>query len=135
MIDRYTKTVLTVIATALLYLCIVLTPWPGVQAQTTQRPGEFTGPAQMVIVGWRGAPGETIPVSAPEPLAVSATAPLPVRSTAPVVVTGHVTTDKAGERADRVVVVGWEEGGTRDGRPVRPTLPITAGSALPVKVK
>ena len=43
MIDRYTKAALTLIATALVYLCVVLTPLPGVQAQGgTQRPGEPT---------------------------------------------------------------------------------------------
>ncbi len=135
MIDRYTKAVLTLIATALLYLCIVLTPWPGVQAQATPRPGEFTGPGQVVIVGWRGAPGDTIPVSSPEPIAVTAPAPLAVRTTSPVVVTGQVTTSKATERADRVVVVGWEDEGTRDGKPPRPMLPITPKAALPVNVK
>jgi hypothetical protein len=115
MIDRYTKAVLTLIATALVYLCIVLTPWPGVQAQTTARPGESTGPAQVVIVGWRGAPGETVPVSSGDPLRVRVTDPLRIAD--PVQVTGSVTTRKADERADRVVLVGWEDGATRDGRP------------------
>ena len=56
MIDRYTKIVLTVIAGALIYQCILMTAFPAVQAQT-QRPGEFTGkPVETVIVGWRSTP-------------------------------------------------------------------------------
>ncbi|MFA5910624.1 MAG: hypothetical protein WC815_17730 [Vicinamibacterales bacterium] len=112
MIDRYTKVVLTLIATALVYLCVVLTPIPAVQAQSSPRPGEPTGPAQVVIVGWRGAPGDTVPVTV----------------TAPVQVTGRVITEKAGERADRVVLVGWEEGGTRDGKPAAQVRSITPGA-------
>lgn len=125
MIDRYTKTVLTLIAIALVYLCVVLTPLPGVQAQTAPRPGESTGPAQMVIVGWRGAPGEAIPVSM--------SGPVPVTVAAPVQVTGRVTTEKASERADRVVLVGWEEGGMRDGKPASDLRSFTGASpGLPV---
>lgn len=123
MIDRYTKVVLTLIATALTYLCVILTPIPAVQAEQAQsspRPGEPTGPAQVVIVGWRGAPGDTIPVSVP--------GTVPVTVTAPVQVTGRVTTEKASERADRVVLVGWEEGGTRDGKPAAQVRSITPGS-------
>ena len=53
MTDRYTKTVLTVIAGALIYLCVVMTAFPAVQAQAPQRPGEPTGPEEVVIVGWK----------------------------------------------------------------------------------
>ena len=70
MTDRYTKTVLTVIATAFIYLCVVITSLPAVQAQGTQRPGEPTGPLQVVIVGWR-MEGETTPLPdlrSPQPL-------------------------------------------------------------------
>ena len=127
MIDRYTKAVLTLIATALVYLCVVLTPLPGVQAQATQRPGEATGPVQTVIVGWRGSPGETIPVSVSEPV--------PVTVKGPVEVKGRVSTDKATERADRVVLVGWEVGATRDARPASALQTFTTASSLPVDVK
>lgn len=127
MIDRYTKAVLSLIAAALVYLCIVLTPLPGVQAQATQRPGEPTGPVQAVIVGWRGAPGETIPVSAPEPV--------PVTVSGPVEVKGRVMTDKASERADRVVLVGWETRGNRDSRPAATLNSFGPTSSLPVDVK
>lgn len=127
MTDRYTKAVLTLIATALAYLCVVLTPMPTVEAQSTQRPGEPTGPLQVVIVGWRGAQGETIPVAAPAPLTVSVNGLVEVR--------GFVKTEKAGDRAERVALVGWEEGGTRDGRVVPVMKPITAIESLPVNVK
>jgi len=127
MIDRYTKAVLTLIATALVYLCVVLTPLPGVQAQGTQRPGEPTGPLPVVIVGWGGAPGTTLPVST--------TRPVPVTVAAPVEVTGRVSTDKATERADRVVLVGWEVGATRDAKPASALQSFTSASSLPVDVK
>lgn len=127
MVDRYTKAVLTLIATALVYICVVLTPLPGVQAQGTQRPGEPTGPVQAVIVGWRGAPGETIPVSAATPLPTTVNGLVEVR--------GQVKTEKTSDRADRVVVVGWEEGGSREGRNVPVMKPITAIDSLPVNVK
>jgi hypothetical protein len=127
MIDRYTKLVLTVIAAALLYLCVVLTPWPAVHAQNTQRPGEPTGPVQAVIVGWRGAPGETIPVSTALPV------PVAIRDT--VQISGTVTTERSSGAADRVVLVGWEEGAIRE-KPssrMRTITPATPG--LPVSVK
>jgi len=126
MIDRYTKAVLTVIATALVYLCLVLTPWPSVQAQTAARPGESTGPAQVVIVGWRGQAGESIPVTTLGTVGVTVSGPVQVN--------GRVTTEKATERADRVVLVGWEEGATRD-KPAGRLQPFTTSSALPVDVK
>jgi hypothetical protein len=125
--DRYTKAVLTLIATALVYLCVVLTPMPTVEAQATQRPGEPTGPVQVVIVGWRGAQGETIPVAVPAPVTVSVNGLVEVR--------GQVKTEKATDRAERVALVGWEEGGTREGRVVPVMKPITAIESVPVNVK
>ena len=131
--DRYTKTVLTVIATALVYLCVVLTPFPGVQAQGTLRPGEPTGPLPVLIVGWRGAAGEALPISSARPVPVTVAEPIQVRGSVPV--TGRVTIDKATDRADRVVIVGWEEGGSRDGKVVPVMRPLTAVDSLPVNVK
>ena len=87
MIDRYTKTVLTVIAGALLYLCIVMTAFPAAHAQSTARPGESTGPQEVVVVGWR--PTTPLPIIAPEPLRV-------------------ITEQRAGI-TDRVMLAGWEE--------------------------
>ena len=49
-VDLYTRMVLTAIAAALLYLCIILTPLPVASAQTAQRPGMPTGPAEVVIL-------------------------------------------------------------------------------------
>jgi len=126
MIDRYTQAVLTLIATALVYLCVVVTPWPGVQAQTAARPGESTGPAQVVIVGWRGQAGESIPVTTLGNIGVTVSGPVQVN--------GRVTTEKASDRADRVVLVGWEEGATRE-RAANRLQSFTNSSSLPVDVK
>jgi hypothetical protein len=87
MTDRYTKTILTVIAGALIYLCIVMTAFPAAQAQSSARPGEPTGPQDVVVVGWR--PTTPLPIVALEPVRV-------------------ITEQKAGI-PDRVVLVGWEE--------------------------
>lgn len=93
MIDRYSKIVLTVIAGALVYLCIVMTAFPAVQAQGTKRAGEMIAtPIEAVIVGWK------------------LNAPLPIMSTEPL----RVQTERASGQADRVVIVGWEEGATRE---------------------
>jgi len=92
MTDRYTKTVLTVIAGALIYLCIVMTAFPAVQAQGSKRPGEPTGPADVVIVGWKS------------------TVPMPVVANEPL----RVITERSSSVPDRVVLVGWEETGARD---------------------
>ena len=58
--DRYVKGLLTVIALALIYLCVVLTPAPPALAQVqTQpplvKPGDVTGP--MPSSWWGGARG------------------------------------------------------------------------------
>ena len=128
MIDRYTKIVLTLIATALVYLCVILTPLPGVQAQGTQRPGEPTGPMPVVIVGWRGAPGETMPVSSSRPLQV--------RVSEPIRIAGKVITERGDDRAERVVLVGWEENANRDiGNPALMRSITLKTPGLPVNVK
>lgn len=124
MIDRYTKAVLTVIAGALVYLCVVLTAFPAVSAQTAKRPGDPTGPGEMVIVGWRAT--EPVPVSIARPVAVTIDEPLRV--------TGRVQTEQHGSIADRVVLVGWEAGAIRE-KPTRmqPLSDTTAG--LPVRTQ
>jgi hypothetical protein len=112
MIDRYSKIVLTVIAGALVYLCVVMTAFPAVQAQSTTRAGEMINqPIEAVIVGWRVA----------DPLTISASRPLPVQ------------TERSTGTADRVVIVGWEENGLRD-RANSPMTPIISnrGQNLPV---
>lgn len=104
-IDRYVKTILTVIAAALVYLAIVLTPMPTLAAQTQGlvKPGDITGPMQVVIVGWAGKPGDALPIVAAQPL------PTTVQNT--VQVNGRVATERSSGTADRVVLVGWEERG------------------------
>lgn len=90
--DAYSRVVLTVIAAALVYLCMLFTPVAGVsaQAQPAVRPGEPTGPVEVVVVGWQAAESA------------------PVRVTEPVQVAGRVETVRAGQAADRVVIAGWE---------------------------
>jgi hypothetical protein len=101
MIDRYTKTVLTVIAGALIYLCVVMTAFPATHAQG--RAGEIATPGQMVIVGWKADP---LPVVAARPLPVAVPEPL------------RVATERGTGVADRVLIVGWEADATqqRQGR-------------------
>ena len=111
--DRYTKTVLTVIAAALIYLCIVMTPFPAAHAQGTRRAGEMiTTPIEAVIVGWKT--NEPLPITAARPL--------------------QVQTERSTGAADRVVIVGWEENSARDrtGAKMVPFL-TSRGQALPVK--
>jgi hypothetical protein len=128
--DRYVKGVLTVIALALVYLCVVLTPAPPAlaQAQTQPplvKPGDITGPMPVVVVGWRG---EVVPVAVTNPVITS------VQNT--VQVEGRVTTERSAGAADRVVLVGWEERSEParsskefkpfDGSTPRPGLPTSA---------
>jgi hypothetical protein len=118
-IDRYTKIILTVIAGALLYIAAILAPLPGLSAQQPSlRPGEPSGPTQVVIVGWQTGAREPIPVS--------------IQQTQPLRIIGQVTTERSAERADRVVLVGWESGADRD-KPMR-LRPITDASRLPVEL-
>ena len=123
MVDRYTKIILTVIATALVYLCVVFTPLPGVYAQTNRaRPGEATGPGEMVIVGWRIPPTEPIPVTVATPVAIGGT----------VHVSGSVTTERSSNRADRVMIAGWEEQASVDNNGRVRAFDSTKGIGLPV---
>ena len=125
--DRYTKTVLTVIAGALIYLCVIFTPLPGVSAQAPSKvPGVSSGPTDVVIVGWRAPDNAAFPVSIQHQVRVSATEPLPIR--------GSVTTERSESGlADRVVVVGWEENASKE-KPSR-LYPInsTKTTGIPVR--
>jgi hypothetical protein len=126
--DSYVKGALTVIALALVYLCIVLTPWPRAEAQTQPpvvRPGDPTGPMPVVVVGWRAGSGEIVPVAVTN--AVTTT----VQGT--VEVSGRVTTERTGGAADRVVLVGWEERGepARSSKEFRPFDATTPRPGLP----
>src|ERR687896_2042657 len=96
--DRYIKTVLTVIAGALIYLCTVITPLPRVNAQTPSKtPGVSSGPMEVVVVGYNA--------QYPMPVAVSGL--VEVTAANPLRITGQVSTAKSSERADRVILVGW----------------------------
>lgn len=127
MVDRYTKAVLTLIACALIYLCVIFTPVPRAHAQTpSKHPGDPSGPTEVIVVGWR-PPGEiAVPVTITHPVQV--TAPQPLR------ITGQVTTEST-DRPERVIVIGWEDGAIRE----RPrTLNTLSGSpglrGLPVQL-
>jgi hypothetical protein len=118
--DVYLRAVLTVIAAALVYLCVILTPLPTASAQGQRvvgapTPGVSTGPAEMVVVGWR----------VPE---------IPVTIANEVRVSGRVETTPASLTAQRTVLVGWEErarvGQMGTLRPLDPD-----GDAIPVSVK
>ena len=106
--DVYLRGVLTVIAGALVYLCVILTPLPSVSAQTALRPGDPTCPAEMVIVGVRQ--GVALPVQVLGPVTVGNE----LRVTGDVKVTGRVQTEQAPRTLSRVVLAGWEDGGAGD---------------------
>jgi hypothetical protein len=128
MVDRYTKLVLTLIACALVYLCVVFTPLPGVHAQRPSlTPGEPSGPTEVVIVGWQSRQGiQPFPVSIGHPVEVRASQPLPVR--------GEITTERTSTGlADRVVIVGWEEGARRE-KPSTMRVITAKESGIPVRV-
>ena len=128
MVDRYTKIVLSLIACSLVYLCVVFTPLPSAFAQqATLRPGEPSGPLEVVVVGWKPLAGlNSFPVSIVHPVQVTATQPLPI--------VGAVTTERSSSfLADRVVVVGWEQNSTRE-KPVPMRAISTKEPGLPVRV-
>jgi hypothetical protein len=52
-VDRYTKIVLTVIAVALVWLCVVLTPAGTPVSAQAQDPTQ--GAMRVVIAGWEGS--------------------------------------------------------------------------------
>ena len=112
--DRYSKIVLTVIAAALVYLCVVLTPLPSAHAQGTRRAGEMiTTPIEAVIVGWKSS----------DPLPITSARPLPVQ------------TERSTGTADRVVIVGWEEQAARDRVTAMVPFMSSRSQGLPVSTK
>ena len=127
MVDKYTKTVLTVIAFALVYLCIVQTPWPAAYAQSSARPGEPTGPEQVVVVG----------VRAPLPVAIEGAVPVVNAGQQPLRIAGAVTTERSAGNADRVVLVGWEQESVVDKARTRANAfkALTSEFGLPVNPK
>jgi hypothetical protein len=125
-VDRYTRVVLTVIAGALVYLCAVLGPIPAVGAQVPPlvRPGDPTGPVQVVVVDWQTR----------VPVAVELPNPTRVHVDNPVRIDGPVTTERSSGRADRVVLVGWEERSTAGkAATFTPLDPKAERGAIPVR--
>ena len=122
--DGYLRFVLTVIAAALVYLCVVLTPWPRVAAQTAMRPGDPTGPAEMVIVGWR------LPNNAALPVQVRGRTEVAVAGE--VRVSGRVATEPVPETSTRVVLAGWEDAASRERSGTYRTWNDGQRAALPV---
>jgi len=104
--DSYLRVVLGIIASALVYLCVVLTPLTTLHADARQvagarTPGEPTGPAEVVIVGWRTSEARPWPVQVVGKVEVGGD----------VTVTGRVETHQAPRAFDRVVLAGWEPEG------------------------
>ena len=66
--DRYTKTVLTIIAAALVWLCIVLTP--AGTPLSAQTPALTQDAMRVVIAGWEGS-GPRVQGSASAPAVVT----------------------------------------------------------------
>jgi hypothetical protein len=124
--DRYVRIVLTVIAGALLYLCVVLTPLPTVSAQRVvggKTPGEYTGPAEVVIVDWR------LPENASLPVTVTRG---DVRVSNEVRITGDVEVRQARNDALRTVLIGYEEGASTSGSGRFSGINQAAGRGVPV---
>ena len=67
--DRYTKVVLTIIAAALVWLCIVLTP-AGTPLSAQQPTDTAQGAMRVVIAGWEGT-GPRVQGSAGAPAVVT----------------------------------------------------------------
>ena len=85
-VDRYTKTLLTIIAAALVYIAAMLS---GERAQAQSNAGEVsTRPQRVVVVGWeiqpRALPVAIESVTRPLPVAVqSPPQPIPVTISGP----------------------------------------------------
>jgi hypothetical protein len=127
--DRYLRGVLTVIAGALVYLCVVLTPMPAAMAQGARTPGEIVGgPAEVVIAGWKLAPDAGIPVQVMGPVSVTGD----VRVANELRVSGRVETEQAPRTAARVVLTGWEQGGLPPAPGTYSPLDVPKGRGLPV---
>lgn len=103
--DRYLRILLTIIASALVYLCLVLTPWPALTAQArpigVPAPGQSTGPAEVVIVGWKAGGQRPLPVEVVGKIGIAGD----------VTVVGRVDTRQVSGTTNRVVLAGWEPDG------------------------
>ena len=110
--DLYLRIVLTVIAAALLYLCVVLTPLPTASAQTPRivggrTPGEYTGPAEVVIVDWRLPENASLPVNVTRG---------EIRVMNEVSVSGDVEVRQRTDNPLRTVLIGYEESAMSNSR-------------------
>jgi hypothetical protein len=131
--DCYLRAVLTVIAAALVYLCIALTPLPVALAQGTRvpgarTPGEPTGPAEVVIVGARLASDAALPVQIVGRVNVTGD----VRVINDVRVAGRVEALPVPQTSQRVVLVGWEDHGARESAGAFNQWDARQGRGLPV---
>src|SRR5688572_15589784 len=104
--DWYLRAVLTIIAAALVYLCAVFTPATVAFAQGARTPGESTGPAEMVIVGWKLPPDAAFPVQLSGRVADVRVTNEELR------IAGRVLTEQAPRTSTRVVLAGWEDRGS-----------------------
>ena len=120
--DRYLRGVLTVIACALVYLCVLMTPLPAALAQGARTPGEPTGPADVVVVGWKLAPGVGIPVQVMDPVAIAGE----------VRVAGRVEATQPPNTASRIVLIGWEQNAALTTAGLFTSWQVNRGQALPV---
>ena len=128
--DRYLRAVLTVIAAALVYLCIVLTPMPVASAQQPRvvggrTPGEYTGPAEVTIVDWRLPEGASLPVNITRG---------DVRVVNDVSVSGKVEVTQPPHNPLRTVTVGHEENASSSIAGHFVPISSSAGRGMPVSV-
>ena len=128
--DLYLRTVLTVIAAALVYLCVVLTPLPTVSAQTPRivggrTPGEYTGPAEVVIVDWRLPENASLPVNVTRG---------DIRVSNEVRITGDVEVRQPANSPLRTVLIGHEEGASTSATGRFTSINLGAGRGVPVMV-
>ena len=126
--DRYLRIVLTVIAAALVYLCVILTPLPAVSAQTPRivggkTPGEYTGPAEVVIVDWRLPENASLPVNVTRG---------DVRVTNELSITGDVEVVQRPNNPLRTVLIGHEEGASTTAAGRFSNISAGAGRGVPV---
>jgi hypothetical protein len=124
--DLYLRIVLTVIAAALVYLCVVFTPLPTLSAQRVvggRTPGEYTGPAEVVIVDWR------LPENASLPVTVTRG---DIRVSNEVRISGDVDVRQGRNDALRTVLIGYEDSASPGAAGRFSNIVQTAGRGVPV---
>ena len=126
--DLYIRVVLTIVAAALVYLCVIFTPLPTASAQTgrvvgARTPGEYTGPAEVVIVGWRFPEGGSLPVHVTRG---------DVRVLNEVRVAGQVEAVQPHNGSLRTVLIGYEQAASTSAPGRFNDLSPTVGRGVPV---